>query len=77
MLNRLKSTLGAKCINHIFLQIVNIFRLRNEPESYLNDWEKRLESVKYLYVRVLHGLGVCEYEKKNKLMILFRNIKSQ
>lgn len=41
-------------------QIVNIFRLRNEPESYLNDWEKRLESVKYLYVRVLHGLG--EYQ---------------
>ncbi|CAP23264.2 Protein CBG02113 [Caenorhabditis briggsae] len=38
-------------------QIVNIFRMQNAPASQIEDWEKRLQCVKYLFVRVLHELG--------------------
>uniref|UniRef100_A0A8R1HZ84 Uncharacterized protein n=1 Tax=Caenorhabditis japonica TaxID=281687 RepID=A0A8R1HZ84_CAEJA len=38
-------------------QIVNIFRMQGAPLNHIEDWEKRLDSVKYLYVRVLHDLG--------------------
>lgn len=47
-------------------QIVNIFRVQNAPTSHVEDWEKRLECVKYLYVRVLHELG--EYKISIKML---------
>ncbi|EGT30122.1 hypothetical protein CAEBREN_02352 [Caenorhabditis brenneri] len=47
-------------------QIVNIFRMQSAPTSHIEDWEKRLQCVKYLYVRVLHELG--EYKMSVKIL---------
>ncbi|KAF1747446.1 hypothetical protein GCK72_023908 [Caenorhabditis remanei] len=47
-------------------QIVNIFRMQSAPTSHVEDWEKRLECAKLLYVRVLHELG--EYKISIKML---------
>ncbi|CAI2356712.1 unnamed protein product [Caenorhabditis sp. 36 PRJEB53466] len=54
--------------NHVE-QIVTIFRAKAAPFSHIEEWEKRLNCVKYLYVRVLHDLG--EYKLS---MLLMENI---
>ncbi|CAI5456053.1 unnamed protein product [Caenorhabditis angaria] len=46
--------------------IVAHFRSKNAPEKHISDWEKRLDTVKCLYVRVLYELG--EYKQAMSFM---------
>uniref|UniRef100_A0A1I7TCM9 COP9 signalosome complex subunit 2 n=1 Tax=Caenorhabditis tropicalis TaxID=1561998 RepID=A0A1I7TCM9_9PELO len=52
-----KSLIRIESLQSKVEKIVNIFRIQGAQTNHVEDWEKRLDCVKYLYVRVLHELG--------------------